>query len=590
MLQVVIIMDSSEILGSLSWDLDSIFSSNEEFEVELSKIQAQFHSLHSTKNSAISVEEILAFQTLGKDLKEAASYIACRIAQNVEDSAPWGYQTTLTQLKASHDNLALLLGQKLKLLEPSRYAQLMEDPRMKEISFYLDELKEFSEKRMSAEEESLMGDLASIGYHSLWDLYSCIVGKMGAKVRGEELSIGRLDNLTTSPDPVLRKEAFEIVKDLWAKQSQIFALLINQIAGFRLKMYEKRGWDDILYEPLTNCRMRRKTLVVMWECVQKNKPMLLKYLKRKAELSGKERLSWPDLQAPLNKTKKIKISYESATSFILNHFGNYSSNMSHYTKAAFQKRWVEAEDRAGKQPGGFCASFPNCKESRIFMTYGGNQNSVMTLAHELGHGYHFERLSKLPFFCQEIGMNVAETASTFAEMVVVDGALREAKSREEKLDILDDKLQRATTFLMNIHARYIFELQFYEERKKGFVSAQKLNQLMEEAQKTAYMDSLQDYFPEFWAAKGHFYFTEIPFYNFPYTFGFLFSLGLYALSEKEGKSFMEKYDRILEDSGRMQVEDLVERHLQIDLEKPAFWQQALDLIGSDIEAFISLGV
>lgn len=111
---------------------------------------------------------------------------------------------------------------------------------------------------------------------------------------------------------------------------------------------------------------------------------------------------------------------------------------------------------------------------------------------------------------------------------------------------------------------------------------------MEDAQKSAYMESLESYFPLFWASKLHFYNTEMPFYNFPYTFGFLFSFGLYAIGEKEGKGFMDKYDHLLEDTARMSVEELAQKHFGIDLGKPEFWQNAIDLLAKDVEEFIKL--
>src|SRR5699024_5711211 len=138
----------------------------------------------------------------------------------------------------------------------------------------------------------------------------------------------------------------------------------------------------------------------------------------------------------------------------------------------------------------------------------------------------------------------------------------------------------------NIHARFIFEVNFYKEREKGFVSAGRLNELMVEAQKEAYQDSLDEYDPNFWASKLHFHITGVPFYNFPYTFGYLFSLGIYAHAKKKGGSFEEDYIALLRDTGRMPVEELAEKHLQVDLTKPDFWEEAIALCVEDVEEFL----
>lgn len=205
--------------------------------------------------------------------------------------------------------------------------------------------------------------------------------------------------------------------------------------------------------------------------------------------------------------------------------------MADFAQMAFEKRWIEAEDRAGKRPGGFCTSFPASEQTRIFMTYSGTPSNIATLAHELGHGYHQYVMNDVNGLNQGYAMNVAETASTFAEMIVADASVKMAKTDEEKLTLLEDKVSRSIAFFMNIHARFLFEKQFYEERKQGMVSTDRLNELMVEAQKEAYCDNLSEYDPHFWASKLHFHITGVPFYNFPYTFGYLFSQGIYAYAQ-----------------------------------------------------------
>ena len=185
-------------------------------------------------------------------------------------------------------------------------------------------------------------------------------------------------------------------------------------------------------------------------------------------------------------------------------------------------------------------------------------------------------------------MNVAETASTFAEMIVADASVESAQNKKEKMALLEDKIQRSIAFFMNIHARFLFETRFYEVRKNGMVSVDRLNELMIEAQKEAYCDAIKDYNPNFWASKLHFHITGVPFYNFPYTFGYLFSLGIYAHAKEKGGSFEDDYIDLLRDTGRMKVEDLAMKHLDVDLTKSDFWESAIQLCVNDVEEFISL--
>lgn len=400
-------------------------------------------------------------------------------------------------------------------------------------------------------------------------------------------SIGQASNKLSSADRNVRKAVFEKLQTAWNEQAPLFAQTLNHLAGFRLQTYKHRKWDHVLKEPLFINRMKQETLDAMWSAITNNKQHFVKYLNKKADILGLEKLSTYDVGAPITKNIK-KLSYTEGANFIIEHFHKFSPKMAAFAKHAFENRWIEAEDRPGKRPGGFCTSFPDSKETRIFMTYSGTSSNISTLAHELGHAYHQHVMNDVHGLNQRYAMNVAETASTFAEMIVADASVQNAESKEEKQAMLEDKVNRSVAFFMNIHARFIFELNFYKEREKGFVSVARLNELMIAAQKEAYQDALDEYDPNFWASKLHFHITGTPFYNFPYTFGYLFSLGIYAYAKKQEGSFEEDYIALLRDTGRMPVEELAMKHLQADLTKPDFWEDAIALCVADVEEFLAL--
>ena len=154
--------------------------------------------------------------------------------------------------------------------------------------------------------------------------------------------------------------------------------------------------------------------------------------------------------------------------------------------------------------------------------------------------------------------------------------------------MLEDKLQRSVAFFMNIHARFLFETRFYARRKQGMLHHEELSGLMEEAQREAYSGALGEVHPNFWASKLHFYLTDVPFYNFPYTFGFLFSCGIYAIAKKEGEAFAGRYVALLRDTGRMTVEELAQKHLGVRLDEPEFWRGAVAVTTEDVNTFLAL--
>lgn len=200
--------------------------------------------------------------------------------------------------------------------------------------------------------------------------------------------------------------------------------------------------------------------------------------------------------------QKNTIPYEEACHLIIKHFNRFSPKMAEFAEMALREGWVEAENRSGKRPGGFCTNFPMNKETRIFMTYDGSMSNVATLAHELGHAYHSWCLKDNDVQSQkQYPMSIAETASTFAEMIVADALVDEAESSDVKKMLLENKLSRSLAFFMNIHSRFLFETRFYEERKNGMVPTERLNELMVDAQKEAYGDKLSSYDPYFWASN-----------------------------------------------------------------------------------------
>ncbi|WP_066063995.1 M3 family oligoendopeptidase [Neobacillus soli] len=586
------------------WDLEVFFkggSDSSELQEHLNKTEELIKhfeakvnnwTIANTLEDSKYLKELLAdFEGAAKKLFQAGAFVGCLLAQNTEDKKAYSLDAKITSLGAAFQIALGSLDNLLTTFDDEVWEQLMSDEALKELSFVLTESRQKAKEKLSKEEEALISALEVDGYHSWGQLYDLIVSKIKVPFndQGEEkqLSVGQASNKFSSPDREVRAAIFKNWEKSWGEQADFLAKTLNHLSGFRLNVYKKRGWDDVLKEPLSINRMEKDTLETMWAVISENKQKLISYLERKAKLSGVEKLSWFDLDAPYGKTES-KVSYQEGAEFIEQNFALFGEKMAAFAKNAFEKQWIEAEDRPGKAPGGFCTSMPESEQSRIFMTYSGTPSNVSTLAHELGHGFHSFAMRGVPFLNCRYAMNVAETASTFAEMIVADAAVKNAGGEEEKLVLLDDKIQRTVALLMNIHARFLFETSFYEERKQGTVTVEKLNELMLTAQKEAYGDALEEYHPLFWASKLHFFITGVPFYNFPYTFGYLFSLGIYAKALEEGKGYEEKYIALLRDTASMTVEDLAQKHLQVDLTQKDFWEKAVRICLDDIDEFLDL--
>lgn len=587
-----------------TWDIESIFpggSSSPAFKAFLETLEHEVKQLKAAVLSASVpgslqeaevLEQIISMyeQCMAK-LSEASAFTSCLVSQDQTDKKAVQLSGWITALYAELQGIKANVDNLFREMEDSLWEAWLATGKAAQIRYILNESRELAREKMNPEMESLALELAVDGYHGWGEFYDTIVSKV--QIPYEEdgksvlLSAGQAANKLQNPDRSVRQEIFRKWEDAWTEAEDYCADTLNHLAGFRLKLYGNRGWDDVLKEPLAMNRMTRQTLETMWAVIQDTKPVVVEYLNRKAKLLGLEGLTWTDVEAPISKSA-AQITYDEAADTIVEQFRKFSPKLAEFSEMAFEKGWIEAEDRPGKRPGGFCTSLHWSKQTRIFMTFGGTSSNVSTLAHELGHAYHQYIMKELPLLNQDYAMNVAETASTFAEMLVADALVKAAKSEEEKMALLEEKIQNTVSFFMNIHARFLFETRFYEKRKEGLLNAAEISKLMEEAQKEAYCGALTQYHPHFWASKLHFYGTDVPFYNFPYTFGYMFSTGLYVRALEEGSSFADKYDALLRDTGSMTVEELAKKHLNVDLTQREFWQSAADLCVADIKQFLQM--
>ncbi|AUJ26878.1 M3 family oligoendopeptidase [Virgibacillus dokdonensis] len=591
-------------LKDLTWDLEIIFpggSKSTKFrehltivDQELDKLDAYINQLQpkaTKENIEALIDLCQQMESTTKLMREAFAFISCLHAQDTNDQHVQPLLGERSQLNAKFGGIQTKLKQKLGAITEEDWSLFSQHESLQEIIFVLEEYREQAQNLLPLEQEALINDLAKDGYHAWGQMYDVIVGNMEITLEEkgslQHYSIGQATNKLTDPNRRFRQHVFTKLSAAWEEQADLFGQTINHLAGFRLETYKHRGWENVLKEPLMINRMKQETLDAMWTAITKYKGQFVHYLNKKAELLDIDTLSIYDVTAPISETVQT-YTYEEGANFIVDQFRKFSPKMADFAEMAFEKRWIEAEDRPGKRPGGFCTSFPHSEQTRIFMTYSGTASNIATLAHELGHAYHQHVMNDVNALNQRYAMNVAETASTFAEMIVADASLQAATSKEEKKALLEDKIQRSVAFFMNIHARFLFETRFYEERKQGIVSVERLNQLMVEAQKEAYCETLSEYDPNFWASKLHFHITGVPFYNFPYTFGYLFSNGVYAKAKNGEGSFEEAYISLLRDTGRMTVEDLAKKHLNVDLTETAFWEEAVLECMKDVDEFMKL--
>jgi oligoendopeptidase F len=257
--------------------------------------------------------------------------------------------------------------------------------------------------------------------------------------------------------------------------------------------------------------------------------------------------------------------------------------MGRFADRTFDECWTDFEPRPGKRDGAFCMGVRR-DESRVLMNFKPSFGSVSTLAHELGHAYHNLCLAERTALQRYTPMTLAETASIFCETIVKQAALQEG-TEEEQLPILEATLQGSCQVVVDITSRFLFEQHVFENRAARELSAKELCDAMVDAQRQTYGDGLDPQFlhPYMWAVKPHYYGGR-SYYNFPYMFGLLFGLGLYAIYQEDPEGFKGRYDDLLSSTGLADAATLAQR-FGIDIRTPEFWRGSLDQVRMDIDRF-----
>lgn len=591
--------------GNLNWDLETIFSGGSqsaELAAFIDHLQADITQVEATslpptltdETQLAWIEAIQHHYDLAARLWQVNSFVGCLVSQNVKDETALKIQARLDALQSRLSSLSTRLAAASAEQPDDAWNELVKTAELSPVAFNLNERRDEARRKMRAEMEALAGELATDGYHAWSRLYNITVGtkQIDFELNGQPrpMSLYQLQNTFEGhPDRDVRRSAFNAFEAGWSELAQICAQALNYQAGFRLTLYRHRGWNSVLQEPLYNNRISQQTLEAMWDVIAQRSDKLRDYFAAKARLLGVDQLTWYDAEAPVGRQTQT-FTYAGAGDFIVDNFRRFNPAIADFCRMAIDRRWIEAEDRPNKRAGGYCTTLPLMGESRIFMTFDGSYGSMATLAHELGHAYHGWAMRDLPIGARYYTASVAETASTFNQLVVIDASLKVAENDAERLGLLNQKLVDATTFLMNIRARFEFERAFFERRATGHLSVDELSALMLSAQKTAYHDGLAEdgYHPLFWASKLHFYLTRSPFYNFPYTFGYLFSNGVYEQALAEGPAFSKQYVALLRDTGSMDTETLARTHLGLDLTQPDFWEVAVNRVLADVDDFAAL--
>lgn len=403
----------------------------------------------------------------------------------------------------------------------------------------------------------------------------------------ELLPIAMVRNLSFDPDREVRRRAYEVEQQGWHSIRCTVAACLNGVKGTALTLAKRRGRESVLQAALESNKVDQATLDALMGSIERAFPVFRRYLLAKAAKLGTPHLAWWDLFAPLGEAKR-RFSWNEAREFIVSNFRTFSDDMGDFAKLAFERRWIDAGPRDGKRGGAYCMPVMAKDQSRILANFDGSFDQVSTLAHELGHGYHNHCQNKLPVLRRGSPSTLAETASIFCETLVAEAALQDA-TPDQQLMILEAQLSGATQVCLDISSRFRFESAVFARRAAGELSPDELCELMLQAQRETYAEAIDEstYHRYMWLWKPHYYAHTENFYNFPYAFGHLFGLGLYAIYCREGAPFVSRYRDLLRGSGRDEAAPLAAQ-FGLDIRSPGFWEESLAVIADQVTRFEGL--
>jgi oligoendopeptidase F len=583
------------------WDLSALFPSldspefAEGFDRLLSGIDQLTHLFEEVEITATSTtrsgtapvtdfERVLnALNDVSQQLESMGSYLYGCISTDSRNELAQARFSQLQERAVALDKLQTRFTAWVGTLPIEEFAE--RSTLAAEHEFPLRQLNVAARHLMSEEAEALAAELSPSSGAAWAKLHDNLTSQITAKVeldgREQTLPMSAIRNLAMEPDRDLRHRAWQAELGAWEAHALPVAAALNGVKGQVLTLAARRNWADPLDESLFWSAIDREVLDVMVEEARAALPEFRRYLRLKAKLLGITDLAWYDLLAPVGDAGRTW-TWPEATAFIEAQFGAYSDRLKGLARRAFVDNWIDAGPRPGKVGGAYCMWLFG-DESRILANYSPGYDGVTTLAHELGHAYHNLNEAGLTPLQRRTPMILAETASTFCETLVKEAALVDAEPGE-RIYILEQAAQGACQVVVDILSRFDFEQALFAGRRERELSIGELNRLMLAAQEAAYGDALSkdERHPYMWAVKGHYYSPQLSYYNYPYLFGLLFGLGLYAIYRREPAAFPDRYDALLASTGRASAADLAAR-FDIDLRDRGFWRSSLAVIRDDID-------
>ena len=561
--------DAMERAGSNVARLEALFETHNIRSIEPRTPNAQ--------DGAAADVVIKAFNKTVDEQDILISYIYATVSTDSRHEQAQGLLSEMEDLDARISPLLARLADWVASLDANALKQVSDEAR--EHLGPLLRLQDRAIHQMSEAEEGLYAELGTTGSSAWGRLQSDLTSQLSVDVHlpsgTKTMPMAAVRGLATDNDLEVRKAAYEAEMRAWPTVAVACAAAMNSIKGEANTVNKRRQWKSPIDASLYSNSVSNATFTAMQSAISASLPDFRRWMRVKAQLHGDTNgLSWWNLFAPLHISPGA-ISWDEGISLVKDAFSSYSDRLAQLVDRSIDEQWLDAEPREGKTGGAFCMSFVDDR-SLVLLNWSGSVDSAQTTAHELGHAYHNTQLANRTPLQKRLPMALAETASIFCETLVVEDGLSRMQG-DERLALLDVNLIGASQVVVDIHSRFLFETEVFARRQRRTLGVSEFNEIMLQAQSDAYGDGLDQStrHPHMWVLKPHYYGSH--FYNWPYTYGLLFGLGLYAKYQSNPDHFRENYDTVLSRAGMDTAEELGQA-FGIDVTDIAFWTSSLGVL------------
>lgn len=582
-MHVVILMTVKEV----GWNLSEIFPSTNDPLVQetinnLTKSAESFVKAYQGKIKEFSANQlhqaITEYEQFRAKLEEVTAFASLSFSANMTLPDTQALNDKVNKFEAKLGKLLAFFELEVgSLIHTS--PKMISEPELIEYKHALERLRRQFVHKLSVIEEQLIIEKDQFGVRAWQELQSKWLNTRVFEVEVERkkktLSYGEANGLLVHKDRAVRESANKSIYGLLGRDADIFASALRNICNDWLAICERRKYDSPMHASLIDNDTDEKMIENLLKAIHDNCHLYQRYLKLKARIMDLPKLGCHDIVAPLPDAPQMSFTYESAKDLVIKAYSRFDEEYACAVKDMFKRNHIDASPRFGKRNGAFCSGWYNGKSAFILSNFNGRLNDVYTLAHELGHATH-------DYYCEEnqkilntdIPMIVAETASTFGELLLTDLLLEQAKTNQEKKAIICMVLDELGMGAFQVTARAWFEKSLYEAIKSGeFLDYRLICKYWTEARDKIYGDTVE-WFREMeaeWTMKPHYYMPNFRFYNYPYVYANMFVYALYHLYLEEGKDFVPKFKKVLSVGSSVSPVE-IGNIIGLDVTKPEFWE------------------